>query len=802
MEVIEQGSYPLLPLRDTVIFPHTVAPLFVGRKKSIAALEKGVAEQKYVVLATQKQSDKEDPTLKDLYRVGVIAKVLQLLRLPDGTLKVLVEAIERVKIVKLSSSKILMEAKIEKINIEEEILNLDTEASIRALLDCFEEYVQLNKKISSDIFHSVASIKDPAHFIDVIASHVCPNVDDRYVILEALSLKKRVSLLFNYIQKEISVLNTEKKIQSRVKEQIEKTQRDYYLNEKMKAIQKELNDGDSTKADVELLEDKLKVLKLKKDAEEKIKGEIKKLKMMNPMSAESSVVRNYIDTVLSLPWNNYTKTPIDLKKAKQILDHDHYGLDKIKDRILEYLAVHKRTNKLKSPIICFVGPPGVGKTSLAKSIAECTDRAFAKFSLGGVRDEAEIRGHRRTYLGAMPGKIIQLIKKAKTANPVMLLDEIDKMGTDYRGDPASALLEVLDPEQNNQFLDHYLEVEFDLSNVLFIATANSYNIPRPLLDRMEIINLSGYTEFEKLEIAKKHLLSKQKEAHGLKEGELIVDDEAILDIIRYYTREAGVRSLEKEIAKIARKSLKKILEGKIDSYHVTTKNLKTLLGVKKYDYGKMEDKDSVGVTTGLAYTEVGGDLLSIESVLLPGRSDIKLTGKLGQVMQESASTAFSYFKSQAPHYGVKPTKFQKKDIHIHVPEGATPKDGPSAGVAMFTSIVSVMTGIPVRKTVAMTGEITLRGRVLPIGGLKEKLLAALRGGIKTVLIPKANKKDLSEIPKEITRDLEIIPIAHADEALEIALTELPKEVEWTEADELAFMANQQKLGNEDLRAAH
>ena len=775
--------FAVLQLRDIVMFPGMVAPLFVRRSKSISALEEVVAGKVKLVLVTQRDPSKDNPTQEDLYEVGVVGNILQLLKLPDNTVKVLIEADHRVKIKNLIIEENLYKAKVEEI-LEEKGDLVQSAAFTRSLLSQFETYVELNKKINPEIISSISEIKNPSRLVDNIASHLAIEISKKQEILELTNIQKRAEFVFGKIESEISILNAEKTIRMRVKQQMEKTQKDYYLNEQMKAIQKELNDGDEHKNEFDEISAKIKKTKLSKEALDKVNSELKKLRSMSPMGAEASIVRNYIDTVLSLPWGKNSSSKSNLKTAMKILDDDHYGLEKVKERIIEYLAVNQRTNNLKGPIICLVGPPGVGKTSLAKSIAEATGRQFVKFALGGMRDEAEIRGHRRTYVGAMPGKILQLLKKAKTSNPVMLLDEIDKLGADFRGDPSFALLEVLDPEQNNKFLDHYLEVEYDLSNVMFIATANSTDIPRPLLDRMELIRLSGYTEDEKVQIASRHLVDKQKTAHGLKNKELSIDTSATKDIVRYYTREAGVRNLEKEIAKISRKSLKRILESEEKSIKVTNKNLSDYLGVRRYDYGKAEKENYVGVTTGLAYTEVGGELLSLEAVNLPGKGEIKMTGKLGNVMQESAQAAFSFFKSKSTKFGVTPPKYQKRDIHLHVPEGAIPKDGPSAGVAMFTSIVSVMTGIPVKKSVAMTGEITLRGRVLPIGGLKEKLLAALRGGIKTVLIPKENKKDLSEIPDNIKDKLEIITISEAEQALEYALTKKLKPVTWTEEDEV------------------
>lgn len=768
-------EFAVLPLRDLVVFPMMVVPLFVGRSKSIKAIEEVVGSKKQLVLLTQKNPSVDQPKKSDMYDIGVVGNVIQLLKLPDNTIKILVEAQKRVKIKDFYEDndyyKVLA-SDIREINGDQ----VETEALMRSLLGNFEVYIDLNKKVNPEILSTVQDLDNPSLLVDTITSHIAISVQDKQNILSTLNVIDRIEALYIKLESEINILNTEKKIKNRVKQQMEKTQKDYYLNEQMKAIQKEISEGDDGRSEFDELEDKLKNSNLSKEAHDRVKSEIKKLRMMSAMSAEASILRNYIDNVLALPWKKKSKLKTDLDRAKKILDGDHYGLEKIKDRVIEYLAVNKRQNKLKGPIICLVGPPGVGKTSLAKSIAEATGRKFVKFSLGGMRDEAEIRGHRKTYIGAMTGKILQLIKKVQSSNPVMLLDEIDKIGSDFRGDPSFALLEVLDPEQNSKFLDHYLELEYDLSDVMFVATANSLDIPRPLLDRMEVIRLSGYTENEKLQIAKNHLIEKQMVAHGLKKREITFDDSAVLDIIRFYTREAGVRNLEKEIAKISRKVLKEILQDKIKSVQVDSSNLDKYLGVKKYDFGKAEEISLVGVTTGLAYTEVGGELLSIEAVVLPGKGDIKLTGKLGSVMQESAQAAFSYFKSNSGAFGIKPTEYQKRDIHIHAPEGATPKDGPSAGIAMFTSIVSSMTNIPVDKSVAMTGEITLRGRVLPIGGLKEKLLAAQRGGIKTVIIPQENKKDLSEISSNIIEDLKIITVSSAVEVLDIALVQKPSSI--------------------------
>ncbi len=776
----------LVPLRDIVMFPGMISPLFVGRNKSILAIEKAVEKNQQVAFVTQKDSNNNNPDERDIYDIGVIGNISQLLKLPDGTIKVLVEAKSRIRIKQVFANETNLSAEIEIFDDIQEKKDNKLEALARAVFNNFIEYVQLNKKINPDTLNSISEIRDPTILADNIASHIIVDVQIKQEILSIASTSKRLDKIALLLESEISILNTEKKIRQRIKKQMEKVQKDYYLNEQMKAIQKELHESEDGKTEIELIESKIKKTKLSKEAADKIKTELKKLKSMNSLSAEASIVRNYIETVLSLPWAIKDKVKNDLKHANKILNNDHYGLEKVKERILEYLAVQQRTNSLKGPIICLVGPPGVGKTSLARSIADATGRKFIRFAMGGMRDEAEIRGHRRTYMGAMPGKIIQLIKKSKTSNPVFLLDEIDKLGHDFRGDPASALLEVLDPEQNNSFVDHYIEVEFDLSNVLFVATANSLrNIPAPLLDRMEIIHLSGYTEEEKVQIASRYLVAKLKKDHGLKEKELEIPDEVIRDLIRYYTREAGVRNLEKEIAKISRKMVKQLLEKDKVNPKITKPNLEKLCGIKKYSFGKAETDNQIGVVTGLAYTEFGGDLLSIEALNLPGKGLIKATGKLGEVMQESAQAAFSYFKSRSLDFGVIPPFYQRHDIHLHVPEGATPKDGPSAGIAMFTAIVSTTTGIPVKKSVAMTGEITLRGRVLPIGGLKEKLLSALRGGIKTVIIPLENKKDLAEIPANVTKGLEIIFVSTVEEVLKIALITPPTPVIWVENDQKA-----------------
>ena len=776
------ASYPVLTLRDIVVFPFMIVPLFVGREKSVRALEEVMQDDKQILLSSQKDPSEDDPDKDGIFSVGVLANVLQLLKLPDGTVKVLVEGQSRVKITEYLDNDSFFEVRAEHLEENEG----DTKA-IEALLQNvsreFERYAKIKKNIPEEALSAVSEATEPAKLADLVSGHLGVELDQKQNLLETLSVSDRLEQVYGLMQGEMSVLQVEKKIKTRVKSQMERTQREYYLNEQMKAIQKELGDGEDSLTEVAELEERISQTKLSKEALEKTEAELKKLKNMSPMSAEATVVRNYLDWVLSLPWGTKSRVKKDLTRAQNILDIDHYSLDKVKERIIEYLAVQQRSRKLKGPIMCLVGPPGVGKTSLGKSVAKATGREFIRISLGGVRDESEIRGHRRTYIGSMPGKIIQALKKAKTTNPLILLDEIDKMGQDFRGDPASAMLEVLDPEQNCTFVDHYLEVEYDLSDVMFLTTANSYNMPGPLLDRMEIIPLAGYTEDEKREIARRHLIAKQVKNHGLKNDEFEITDGAINEIIRRYTRESGVRNLEREIAKLARKVVTKIIKKEANEIKVTSENIDDFLGVKKFRYGLAEKEDQVGVVTGLAWTSVGGDLLSIEALCLPGKGRMKTTGKLGDVMKESIDAASSYVRSISPQIGIKPTRFDKLDIHVHVPEGATPKDGPSAGLAMVTSIVSVLTGIPVRKDIAMTGEVTLRGHALAIGGLKEKLLAALRGGIKTVLIPEENEKDLAEIPDNVKNGLTIIPVNNVSQVLAKALTEKPEEIEWDEAAE-------------------
>ena len=773
---------PVLPLRDIVVFPHMIVPLFVGREKSVRALEAVMRDNKQILLVAQKNAAQDDPEADDLFGVGTVSTVLQLLKLPDGTVKVLVEGGRRARISGYKETKSHFEAYAETVD-EAASEPPETEALARTVVGQFEQYIKLNKKIAPEVLVSINQIDDPAKLADTVAAHLGLKIPEKQELLEIMGVGPRLERVFAHMESEIGVLQVEKRIRNRVKRQMEKTQREYYLNEQLKAIQKELGEGEDGKDEAAELEARIKNTKLSKEAHEKAMAELKKLRTMSPMSAEATVVRNYLDWMLSIPWKKKSKIRNDIVEAEKVLDADHYGLEKVKERIIEYLAVQSRSPKIRGPILCLVGPPGVGKTSLGKSIAKATGRNFVRMSLGGVRDEAEVRGHRRTYIGSMPGKVVQGMKKAKTSNPLFLLDEIDKLGADWRGDPSSALLEVLDPEQNSTFADHYLEVDYDLSDVMFVTTANSLRMPGPLMDRMEIIRIPGYTEDEKIEIAKRHLVAKQSEANGLKPGEWSVSDEALRDLVRYYTREAGVRNLEREVGGLARKAVREIVSKKAKKVHITAENLSDYAGVRKHRYGEAEAEDMVGVVTGLAWTEVGGEILTIESVTVPGKGKVQHTGKLGDVMQESVSAAMSYVRSRAPSYGLKPTLFEKRDIHVHVPEGATPKDGPSAGVAMATSIVSVLTGIPVRRDVAMTGEVTLRGRVLPIGGLKEKLLAALRAGVTTVFIPKDNEKDLADIPDNVKKDLTILPVSHVDEVIAKALVRPPEAIEWEEPPE-------------------
>ncbi|MGO4524832.1 endopeptidase La [Microvirga sp. 2MCAF35] len=776
------GTYAVLPLRDIVVFPHMIVPLFVGREKSIRALEEVVKGDRHILLATQIDATDDDPSTDAIYKVGTLANVLQLLKLPDGTVKVLVEGASRAQVKAYTRTDEYYEAEAEALpdSLGDQV---EAEALARSVVSEFENYVKLNKKVSPEVVTAVTQIDEPAKLADTIASHLAIKIADKQAILETPTVAQRLEKVLGMMESEISVLQVEKRIRTRVKRQMEKTQREYYLNEQMKAIQKELGD-DEGRDELAELEEKIEKTKFTKEAREKALGELKKLRQMSPMSAEATVVRNYLDWLLGIPWNRRSKMKKDLKAAQDLLDADHYGLDKVKERIVEYLAVQQRANKLTGPILCLVGPPGVGKTSLGKSIAKATGREFVRMSLGGVRDESEIRGHRRTYIGSMPGKIIQSMRKAKTSNPLILLDEIDKMGMDFRGDPSAALLEVLDPEQNSTFNDHYLEVDYDLSNVMFVTTANTLNIPAPLLDRMEVIRIAGYTEEEKAEIARTHLIPSAMQKHGLAEKEWKIGDDALLMLIRRYTREAGVRNLERELANLVRKAVKEILISKVKSVEVTTDNLPEFLGPPRYRYGEAETEDMVGAVTGLAWTEVGGELLTIEGIMMPGKGKMTVTGNLRDVMKESISAAASYVRSRALDFGVEPPLFDRRDIHVHVPEGATPKDGPSAGIAMATAIVSVISGIPVRRDIAMTGEVTLRGRVLPIGGLKEKLLAALRGGMKKVLIPEENAKDLADIPASVKNGLEIVPVSMMDQVLQHALVRMPERIEWDEAAEL------------------
>ena len=776
---------PILPLRDIVVFPQRIVPLFVGREKSVAALEAAMSADKELFLVAQLDPGEDDPDRDALYDLGVIATAMQLLKLPDGTVRVLVEGVKRARLVGLVPGEGFMSAEVEEVE-EETADGPEIQALMRSVVDQFENYAKLNKRLPPETGIQLGEIEDSSVLADAVASNLSIKVADKQALLGELNPSRRLEMVFAFMEGELGVLQVEKKIRSRVKRQMEKTQREYYLNEQLKAIQRELgNESEEGGDELQELANKIRKTRLSKEARNRANAELKKLRAMAPMSAEATVARNYLDVLLALPWGKKSKLKKDIAEAQNILDEDHYGLEKVKDRIVEYLAVQARTNKLKGPILCLVGPPGVGKTSLGRSIARATGREFVRQSLGGVRDEAEIRGHRRTYIGSLPGKIVSNLKKAGTSNPLFLLDEIDKLGQDFRGDPASALLEVLDPEQNSKFQDHYLELDYDLSDVMFVTTANSLDMPQPLLDRMEIIRLEGYTDDEKIEIAKRHLIPKQLEAHGLKDGELIFTDDGLRTILRHYTREAGVRTLERELAKIARKSLRQILEGKLESVQLTAENLADYLGVRRYRFGIGEEEDQIGAVTGLAWTEVGGELLTIEAVTVPGKGQIRTTGKLGEVMQESIQAAMSFVKARAPAYGVKPSIFARKDIHVHLPEGAVPKDGPSAGIGMVTAMISTLTGIPVRRDVAMTGEVTLRGRVLPIGGLKEKLLAALRGGISTVLIPQENEKDLVDIPATLKEELEIVPVSHVDEVLARAMTQPMQPIEWTDADEHA-----------------
>jgi ATP-dependent Lon protease len=765
---------PLLPLRDVVVFPHMVIPLFVGRPKSIKALEAAMEAERRIMLVAQKTAAKDEPSTSDMFEVGCISTILQMLKLPDGTVKVLVEGQQRARVTKIAEGESHFVATVTPLDSgSSDAKSAEIEALRRAVMQQFDQYVKLNKKIPPEILTSISSIDDPGRLADTIAAHLPLKLDNKQVVLDLGHVKERLENLFEQIEREVDILNVDKKIRGRVKRQMEKNQRDFYLNEQVKAIQKELGEGEEG-ADIEEIEKKIKAARMPKDAKKKADGELKKLKLMSPMSAEATVVRNYIDVLTSLPWSKKTKIKHNLARAEDVLNEDHHGLEKVKDRILEYLAVQQRVDKVKAPILCLVGPPGVGKTSLGQSIAKATGRKYVRMALGGMRDEAEIRGHRRTYIGALPGKVLQSLSKIGTRNPLFLLDEIDKLGTDFRGDPSSALLEVLDPEQNHTFSDHYVEVDFDLSDVMFVATSNSMNIPPALLDRMEVIRLSGYTEDEKANIAIKYLLPKQLKNNGVKLEELEVREDAIRDIIRYYTREAGVRSLERDLSKICRKVVKGLQLKKYDSQVVVTaENLNDFLGVRKYNYGRAEKQNQVGQVVGLAWTEVGGDLLTIEAALMPGKGNVLRTGSLGDVMKESVEAARTVVRSRARVLGIKDEVFEKKDVHIHVPDGATPKDGPSAGAAMTTALVSALTGIPVRADVAMTGEITLRGEVTAIGGLKEKLLAALRGGIKTVLIPEENKKDLQDIPENVKQNLDIVPVKWIDKVLEVALERVP-----------------------------
>ncbi|MEO1190199.1 MAG: endopeptidase La [Pseudomonadota bacterium] len=782
LDVTKGTLFPVLPLRDIVVFPHMIVPLFVGREKSVRALEDVMKDDKQILLVTQKNAAEDDPSASDIYTVGTVGTVLQLLKLPDGTVKVLVEGAQRARILRFADNEDFFQAEAELLD-ESNDDTQELDALMRTVVGQFEQYIKLNKKIPPEVLVSVNQIEEPSKLVDTIASHLSLKIHDKQELLETDSITARLERVYGFMESEIGVLQVEKRIRNRVKRQMEKTQREYYLNEQMKAIQKELGEGEDGRDEVAELEEKIGKTRFSKEAREKALAEVKKLRTMSPMSAEATVVRNYLDWMLSIPWKKPSRIKKDLRAAQEVLDTDHYGLEKVKERILEYLAVQQRMKKIKGPILCLVGPPGVGKTSLGKSIARATGRNFVRMSLGGVRDEAEVRGHRRTYIGSMPGKVIQGMKKAKSSNPLFLLDEVDKLGNDWRGDPSSALLEVLDPEQNGTFADHYLEVDYDLSDVMFVTTANSLRMPQPLLDRMEIIRIPGYTEDEKVEIAKQHLIPKVLKDNGMKEGEWSIGEDALRDLIRLYTREAGVRNLEREIANLVRKAVKEIALGNAKEIKITRRNLAKFAGVKRYRFGQVEADDLVGAATGLAWTEVGGELLTIEAVTVRGKGKVQSTGKLGDVMKESIQAAESYVKSRAIDFGIKPTLFERKDIHVHVPEGATPKDGPSAGIAMVTAIVSCLTGVPVRKELAMTGEVTLRGRVLPIGGLKEKLLAALRGGLETALIPRDNEKDLADIPDNVKKGLKIIPVATVDEVLEHALVSPLEPIEWEEPEE-------------------
>src|SRR5216683_541022 len=797
-ETARAALYPVLPLRDIVVFPHMIVPLFVGREKSVRALEDVMKDDKQILLVTQKNASQDDPSTADIYVIGTIGTVLQLLKLPDGTVKVLVEGGQRARIMRFAENEAFFQAHAEVIG-ETPGAHQEIEALARTVVAQFEQYIKLNKKIPPEVLVSINQIEEPGKLADTVASHLTLKIPEKQELLETEAVAERLEKVFGYMEGEIGVLQVEKRIRNRVKRQMEKTQREYYLNEQLKAIQKELGEGEDGRDEMAELEERINKTKFSKEARDKAMAELRKLKSMSPMSAEATVVRNYLDWLLSVPWQNRTKIKRDIKGAEKVLNADHFGLEKVKERILEYLAVQQRMKKMKGPILCLVGAPGVGKTSLGKSVARATGRNFVRMSLGGVRDEAEIRGHRRTYIGSMPGKVLQGMKKAKSSNPLFLLDEVDKLGADWRGDPSSALLEVLDPEQNSSFNDHYLEVDYDLSDVMFVTTANTLRMPQPLLDRMELIRIPGYTEDEKVEIARRHLIPKQIPAHGLKKTEWTITDAALHDLIRYYTREAGVRNLEREIANLTRKAIKEILMRRLKKITVSRRNLEKFAGVRRFRYGEVEETDLVGVTTGLAWTEVGGELLSIEAVTVPGKGRVIATGKLGDVMKESVQAAESYVKSRSNAFGIKTSVFEKRDIHVHVPEGATPKDGPSAGVAMVTTIVSVLTGIPVKRDIAMTGEITLRGRVLPIGGLKEKLLAALRGGLKTVLIPRENERDLPEIPDNVKKGLEIVPVATVDEVLARALVKPLVAIEWPNDLEPAVPAKPAE-GAEAIRA--